>query len=311
MGVATVSRVLNDSPLVSERTNRRVRTAIEELGYRRNLSARKLSLGRSQAIGVIAPFFTSASVVERMRGVASRLTERGYDLVLFDVEDPRQRDDAFAGFLRPVRVDGAIVISLPLRDEEVAALRRDALPVVLVDTVHPDLPHIAIDDVLGGRLAAEHLLAKGHRHVGFIGDEPRNPFGFTSSEDRRKGFREALGDARLSEVVGVDGRAAAHAAAVDLLVGDDRPSAVFAASDVQAIGVLEAAAELGLNVPEDVAVIGFDDIEMASVLGLTTVRQPLFATGAVAADLLLAQLEDARRDRVRLAPLEVVERRTT
>ena len=311
VGVATVSRVLNDSPLVSERTNRRVRTAIEELGYRRNLSARKLSLGRSQAIGVIAPFFTSASVVERMRGVASRLTERGYDLVLFDVEDARQRDDAFAGFLRPGRVDGAIVISLPLRDEEVVALRRDALPVVLVDTVHPDLPHIAIDDVLGGRLAAEHLLAKGHAHVGFIGDEPRNPLGFTSSEDRRKGFREAIGDARLSEAIGVDGRAAAHAAAIDLLVGDDHPTAVFAASDIQAIGVLEAAAELGLRVPDDVAVIGFDDIEMASVLGLTTVRQPLFATGAIAADLLLSQLEDAQREPVQLAPLEVVERRTT
>jgi DNA-binding LacI/PurR family transcriptional regulator len=311
VGVATVSRVLNESPLVSERTHRRVRTAIEELGYRRNLSARKLSLGRAQAIGVIAPFFTSASVVERMRGVASRLTDRGYDLVLFDVEDPRQRQDALAGFARPGRVDGAIVISLPLRDEEVAALRRDSLPVVLVDTVHPDLPHIAVDDVHGGWLAAQHLRAKGHEHLGFIGDEPRNPFGFTSSEDRRKGFHGGMGDARLTEAVGANGRAAARAAATDLLVGDDRPTAVFAASDMQAIGVLEAAAELGLRVPDDVAVIGFDDIEMASVVGLTTVRQPLFATGAVAADLLLAQLEESVSGRVELEPLEVVERRTT
>jgi LacI family transcriptional regulator/LacI family repressor for deo operon, udp, cdd, tsx, nupC, and nupG len=311
VGVATVSRVLNGSPLVSVATHRRVRDAIEELGYRRNISARKLSLGRAQAVGVVAPFFTSASVVERLRGVASRLADRGYDLVLFDVENLQQRADAFAGFVRPDRVDGALVISLPLRDAEVAALRRDALPVVLLDTVHPELPHIAIDDVLGGRLAAAHLLAKGHRHVGFVGDEPLNPFGFTSSEDRRAGFRDALGDVRLTEAVGAHGRPGARVAARELLVGQDPPTAVFAASDVQAIGVLEAAGDLGLRVPDDLAVVGFDDIELASVLGLTTVRQPLFATGAVAADLLLALLEDGAPARVALEPLEVIERRTT
>jgi LacI family transcriptional regulator/LacI family repressor for deo operon, udp, cdd, tsx, nupC, and nupG len=311
VGVATVSRVLNDSPLVSDAANRRVREAIAELGYRRNLSARKLSLGRAHAIGVVAPFFTSASVVERLRGAASRLAERGYDLVLFDVENSQQRTDAFAGFARPDRVDGALVISLPLLDAEVAALRRDGLPVVLIDVTHPDLPHIAIDDVLGGRLAAQHLLARGHRHMAFLGDDPRNPFGFTSSEDRRTGFRAALGDARVIEVFGPHGREPAARLAHDLLVGDDHPTAVFAASDVQAIGVLEAAGELGLRVPEDLAVIGFDDIEMASVLGLTTVRQPLFATGVVATDLLLALLGDGPPVPVELEPLVVVERRTT
>ena len=309
--MATVSRVLNDSDLVSESTNRRVRSAIEELGYRRNLSARKLSLGRAHAIGVVAPFFTTASVVERVRGVSSRLADRGYDLVLFDVENARQRTDAFEGFARPDRVDGALVISLPLHDDEIAALRRDGLPVVLVDTVHPDLPHIAVDDVRGGRLAAEHLLAKGHRHVAFVGDAPRNPFGFRSSEDRREGFRAALGDVELVEALDAEGRDGARAAAMLMLVGDDRPTAVFAASDMQAVGVLEAAADLALRVPEDVAVIGFDDIELAAVLGLTTVRQPLFATGAVAADLLLAQLEEDVPAPPAIEPLAVVERRTT
>ena len=311
VGVATVSRVLNDSPLVSAATHRRVSAAIEELGYRRNLSAQKLSLGRSHAVGVVAPFFTSASVVERLRGAAARLAERGYDLVLFDVENRQQRADAFAGFARPDRVDGALVISLPLFDEEVAALRRDELPVVLIDVAHPELPHIAIDDVLGGRMAADHLLAKGHRHLAFVGDSPNNVFGFTSSEDRRSGFMEAAGDARVDEAVGPHGRDEAKRLARDLLVGDDRPTAVFAASDVQAIGVLEAAFDLGLRVPQDVAVIGFDDIEMASVVGLTTVRQPLYATGVVATDLLLALLGDGRPEPVDLAPLEVVERRTT
>jgi DNA-binding LacI/PurR family transcriptional regulator len=311
VGVATVSRVLNDSPLVSETTHRRVRAAIDELGYRRNLSARKLSLGRANAIGVVAPFFTSASVVDRLRGVATRLAERGYDLVLFDIENARQRADAFGAFARPDRVDGALVISLPLTDAEVDTLRRDALPVVLIDASHPDLPHIAIDDVLGGRLAAEHLLSRGHRHVAFVGDEPGNPFGFRASEDRRAGFRAALGDARIEEALAPHGREHAARSARGLLTGDEHPTAVFAASDVQAIGVLETAAELGLRVPEDVAVIGFDDIEVASIVGLTTVRQPLYETGVVGTDLLLALLGDGEPAPVGLEPLVVVERRTT
>ena len=312
VGVATVSRVLNGSHSVSEATHRRVRAAIDELGYRRNLSARNLSLGRAHAVGVVAPFFTTMSVVERVRGVSSRLADRGYDLVLFDVENTRQRADAFEAFVRRDRVDGALVISLPLRDDELAALRRDALPVVLVDGMHPDVPHIAVDDELGGRLAAEHLLAKGHRHVAFVGDTPHNPFGFHSSEDRRAGFRSVLADARVDEALEADGREGARAAARELLArADDRPSAVFAASDMQAVGVLEAAADLGLRVPDDVGVIGFDDIEFAAVLGLTTVRQPLFATGAIGADLLLAQLGEDVPPPPAIEPLTVVARRTT
>jgi DNA-binding LacI/PurR family transcriptional regulator len=316
VSVATVSRVLNDIPIVRTEMRDRVRAAIAELGYRPSSAARSLSLGRSQAIGVVAPFFAAPSVVERLRGVSQRAGGHGYGLMLFDVETPQQRADAFRDFARRDRVDGLLVISLPLYDEEVDALTRDRLPVVMVDTGHPRVPNVVIDDARGGELAAEHLLERGHRRVGFVGDLPVNPFGFTSSEQRRRGFRRALRRAGIElapafERLGRHGREEARALATDLLGARDRPTAVFAASDTQAVGVLEAAQELGLRVPEDVAVIGFDDIEMAAPLGLSTVRQPLRESGAMGADLLLAEIAGHRPPPGDLTPLAVVARRTT
>ena len=192
VSVATVSRVLNEIPVVRSEVRERVRAAIAELGYRPSSTARNLSLGRSQAIGVVAPFFTTPSVVERLRGVVGARLDHGYGLMLFDVETPDQRAGAFRDFARLDRVDGLLVISLPLYDDEVTALERDHLPVVMVDIGHPRVPHVVTDDVRGGELAAEHLISRGHRRIGFVGDLPPSPFGFTSSEHRREGFRRAL-----------------------------------------------------------------------------------------------------------------------
>jgi len=317
VSVATVSRVLNQLPDVSLQTRDHVRSTMERLGYRRSATARNLSVGRAQSIGVVAPFFTSASVVERVRGISDILAERGYDLVLFDVETVRQREDAFHDFASRARVDGLIVISLPLSDDEVATVQRADLPVVLVDIGHPHLAHVVIDDVHGGQLATEHLLAKGHERIAFIGDLPTNPFGFTSSERRREGFRRALAHARITpddqlELRGPHGREHARALARTVLDRKKRPTAVFAASDVQAFGVLETARELGLRVPDDVAVIGFDDIEPAATIGLTTVRQPLRQSGMRGAELLIAAIDGGERAPIaEFEPLDVIQRLTT
>lgn len=314
VGVGTVSRVLNDSPSVTQATHARVIKAIDQLGYRRSSTARSLSLGRSHAVGVVAPFFTSPSIVERLRGVVERLSERGYALVLFSIETPQHGTAALHELARP-RVDGLLVISLPLSDEELGGLRQDDLPIVLIDVGHDELPHVVIDDVLGGELATEHLLEKGHERIGFVGDVPTNPFGFTSSERRRQGFRRAMSRIKAADAregLGRFGRDEAKCLAEELLGEEDPPTAIFAASDTQAIGVLEAAGALGLRVPEDLAVIGFDDIEMAGVVGLTTVRQPLYATGARGADLLLQAIEGSDDVAIEeLEPLAVVERDTT
>src|SRR4051794_24770886 len=317
VSAATVSRVLNDSPLVVEATRERVLAAVDELGYQLNATARTLSSGQAQAIGVVVPFLETQSVIERLRGVVERLRRCGYDLLLADVEAPEARADAIRDLARRGRVAGLLFVSLPVLDHEVEALARDELPAVLLDVPHPRLPHVVIDNVHGGELAAGHLLARGHQRIAFVGDHPTNAYGFTSSEDRRRGFHAGLARAGLDldpalEWFGPHGRDEACAAAEALLRRKDPPSAIFATSDLQAIGVLKAAAKVGARVPEDVAVIGFDDVDLAEIVGLTTIRQPLREGGALAADLLLAAIAHGVHDPVEeLQELTVVERRTT
>jgi DNA-binding LacI/PurR family transcriptional regulator len=315
VGVGTVSRVLNDSPGVAHATRKRVRAVMDELGYRPSATARNLSLGRTQTLGVIAPFFTSPSVVERLRGIDDVVGESVYDLTLFNIETREQRRTALRRFARRERVDGVIVMSLPLTVAEVRALDRDGMPTVLVDVAQGMLPHVAIDDVAGGALAARHLLDAGHRRVAFIGDVKDEAFGFASSERRLQGFRDALREAGATLPAGYVkrgpfGRESAGRLTRQLLGLRQRPTAVFAASDVQAFGVLDAAARVGLIVPDDLSVMGFDDIELAAAIGLTTVRQPLRESGRIGAQLLLGALDGDGRTPAVLPDLAVVERRT-
>jgi DNA-binding LacI/PurR family transcriptional regulator len=317
VSVATVSRVLNRTARVAPAKAADVQRAIDDLGFRPNSLARALSLGRTGTVGVIAPFFTHLGTLGRLRGITDRVAAEDYDLMIFDVETPRQRVDALVKLARRDRVDGLLVVSVPLADDEVARLRRDALPVVLVDVAHPALSRVTIDDVGGGRIAAEHLIDRGHTRIGFVGDLPGNPLGFTSSEYRLAGYRDALTaagiavDERLIRR-GVHGRESARALAAELLAGPEPPSAVFAASDTQAIGVLEAARAAGLDVPGKLAVVGFDDVEFAGILGLTTVRQPLAQIGGDAMELLLSELRDGSNDPVEIVhPLTLIQRRTT
>jgi LacI family transcriptional regulator, galactose operon repressor len=315
VGVGTVSRVLNDAPGVADATRERVRAVMDELGYRPSSTARNLSLGRTQTLGVVAPFFTSPSVVERLRGIDDVIGDSAYDLTLFNIETLEQRHAALRRFARRTRIDGVIVISLPLTVAEARAMGRDGLPAVLVDVANSDLPHVAIDDVEGGAIATRHLLDAGHHQIAFVGDVKDIEFGFASSERRLEGFQSALCDAGVALPPGYVkrgpfGRASASRLARQLLALRRRPTAIFAASDVQAFGVLDAAARAGLAVPEDLSVIGFDDIELASAIGLTTVRQPLRESGQAGARLLLSALDGGAGGAVELPGLTVVKRRT-
>jgi DNA-binding LacI/PurR family transcriptional regulator len=315
VGVGTVSRVLNDAPGVAAATRQRVRAVMDELGYRPSSTARNLSLGRTLTLGVVAPFFTSPSVVERLRGIDDVVGESDYDLTLFNIETIEQRRAAMRRFARRARVDGVIVISLPMTAGEVRALQRDGLPVVCVDVANSPLPYVAIDDVEGGAIATSHLLAAGHTRVAFVGDVKDVAFGFASSERRLEGFRRALAEAGLTLPAsyvkrGPFGRESAGRLARQLLALRRRPTAVFAASDVQAFGVLDAAARAGLAVPEDLSVIGFDDIELAAAIGLTTVRQPLRESGQLGARMLLGAVEGRKLAPDGLPKLAVVSRRT-
>ena len=288
VGVGTVSRVLNDSPLVADATRSRVLDAIAQLGYRPNSLARGLSLGKTSTVGVVAPYFTTASVIERLRGIEAVIAPTEYRFMLLNVENPAQRDRAFQSIASGEHTDGVIVISLHPGD----STQSWSQPVVFLDVRVPGAPSLFIDNQEAGRQATLHLLALGHRKIAFIGDLEDRPLAFTSSSHRRLGYESALVEAGIEIrdgyiACGPHGRAVAHRMTRSLLELDDPPTAIFAASDVQALGVLEAARTAGLQVPGDLSVMGFDDIEVAAYLGLSTVHQPLERSGRLAAQRLL------------------------
>src|SRR5918997_1709659 len=315
VGVGTVSRVLNGSPAVSATTRRRVLDAIATLDYQPSPAARALSTGRTNAIAVVAPFFTQPSVIERLRGVSHALANEGYQLILHDVERADQRRELFRSLAGRGTIDGLLAISLAPTEREARRMKQAGVPIVLLDRSHPTLPCITIDDVEGGRMAAEHLLALGHRKIAFLGDEEANLFGFDSSAHRREGFEAALSAAGVPPppewvLRRPQGRDAARVAGAELLARSPRPTAVFAASDVQAIGVLEAAQAVGLPVPEELSLIGFDNVGTAGYTGLTTVAQPLEEIGRLGADLLLRAVSGEAIPSRRM-PLEIIVRGST
>jgi DNA-binding LacI/PurR family transcriptional regulator len=297
VSVATASRALNGSAVVSDATRQRILAVVQELGFAPSRAARHLSLGQTLTVGVVISFLTRPQAAERLRGVDAVLSDSDFDLVIYNVETVEKRDHYLSTLAASQRTDGLLVISLPPSAETAAQLARAPVPVVFVD-VHPsvvDFPRVNGDDEAGGRIAGEHLLELGHRGIGFVGDAPDNPFGFTSSHDRQAGLFRALRDAGVEIVddwvgLGAHGRYEARELAQRMLSGVERPTAIFAASDTQALGVIAAARDLGLNVPDDLSVIGYDDIEAADYVGLTTVRQQLFASGRLGAELLLAEI---------------------
>lgn len=317
---ATASRVLNGNARVDPETRERVLAAIAELDYAPSATARSLSVGRTLTIGVVTTYLTRPQAAERLRGVDAVLGDSGFDQVIYNVETVDKRDQYLHGLARAGRMDGLLVISLPLSDDAVSRLASSSIPVVAVDAHTPaveGLPHVLGDDVVGGVLATRHLLELGHRRIAYIGDAFENPFGFTSSRHRYMGYERILRRARLGPdldlvALGAHGRYQARELAARMLAAADRPTAIFAASDTQALGAITAAREAGLRIPEDLSVVGYDDIEIADYVGLTTVRQGLFESGRVAAELLLAEIRErsAEPARVVLAP-ELVIRGTT
>lgn len=318
VGIGTVSRVLNDHPAVTEATRAKVRAAIASLNYHPSRTARALSRRQTGSLAIVMPFFTEPAAVERLRGVVEAVDESSFEIVLFNVDHASRRSTRFAQLARGDVADGALVLSLRPTDDEVGLLRARGLPVVFVDADVPGFPRYVVDDTEGGRLAGRHLLELGHERIGFVGDDVDPAFQFTSSARRRQGLAEALRDGgrpldQRYVRLGPHAREVARQLAVELLLQPEPPTAIFAHSDTQALGVLEAAECLGRQVPDDLSVVGFDDIEAARVAGLTTVHQPLHESGRLGARRLLALLEgesDPDDERVELR-LGLVERRST
>ncbi len=296
-------------------------SAIRALGFRRSKVARQLSTGiQHRNIGVILPFITHPSFVERLRGIQLALDhqDNDFNLVLYNVTEPDRYHEQLLAIIAQAAVDGLLIATLDVSDEQRDLLAEAAIPfVTLSDACTGELNCISPDNTYGGCMAAEHLLEIGHRRVAYVGDEFPNVYGFPTSELRYKGYRSALkkyGVPYRSEYVclGTHGEETAHRLTEHLLALPEPPTAIFAMSDIQAVGCILAIREAGLRVPEDMSVIGFDDVQLSRYIGLTTVRQHLEQSGYLGMQLLLNMLTTPDNVVPRpLPPLELIVRGTT
>lgn len=319
VSISTVSRVLNAPNSVNPETRQRVMVAIDALHFVPRAEASARARRATRRIGVLAPFFAYLpSFSQRLRGITSALSDSTYELVVYNANSETNTRTQLANLPISRRIDGLIVMSIVLGDDEVERFTRNHLPTVTIELTHSELSGIEIDNVAGGCLAARYLLERGYRELAFVGDNKEFIHGYTSSTNlsRLEGFRSQLSDAGITlpedrVQFGSYHLEDGYVMTQRLLALPNPPEAIFAASDTLALGVLKAARERGMHTPEQLAVIGFDDVDIADYIGLTTITQSLDESGRVAVDLLMARLADENRpiQHVRL-PMQVIKRQT-
>ncbi len=317
VGIGTVSRVVNNNPGVKSTTRDRVQAAIDKLHYMPDPIARSMISKRTNSLGVIVPFFTRPFFMEVLRGVEIVSDRMGRELVLYNVETNAQRDRLFSELPMRRKVDGLLVVSLTPDDAAACRLRDSGLSVVLIDAYSPLFTSLVVNNVEGAYQAVRCLIEKGHQRIGFINGEIEGNFKFNQANDRLIGFHRAFGEAGLlfepeMAVTSEWNRAGGKQAALQLLSQQKRPTAIFTASDMQAVGVLEAAKALGISIPEQLSVIGFDGIEVSELLELSTMQQPMQTMGEVGATELLSLIDNpARPPELMRFDTRLVERHTT
>jgi LacI family transcriptional regulator len=300
VSVGTVSNVLNRPDIVAETTRIRVQDAIKDLGFIRNESARQLRAGRSRTIGLVVldvanPFFTDVA-----RGVEDEASELGLAVILCNTDDEPAKEAQYLALLEEHRVQGILITPVSASDERLAVLQRRGTPVVLVDSQSPagDQCSVSVNDVHGGELAVAHLLDIGHDRLGFIG----GPTSLRQVADRHQGALRPLDRAgrdpdSLSMIatpaLNVPAGRTAGAQLADLPAAT-RPTAVFCSNDLLAMGLLQEMTARRIRVPEDLAIVGYDDIDFAAAAAvpLSSVRQPRNLLGRTAARLLLDEAID-------------------
>ena len=293
----TVSHVINKTRFVSAETTERVMLAMDELGYRPNALARSLRRGETHTLGLILPDSANPFFAEMGRVIEIEAFQHGYSVVLCNTDDNAQKETVYAQVLSTKQVDGTIFVAAGEESDSVETLLHQGMPLILVDRLLPGISTdvVLIDNRQGGAQAARCLVSAGRRRISCIS----GPSYLTSSAGRLNGFLDEL------QKLGIDASQVAvergdfhpesgYQAALSLLGSADGPQAVFCCNDMMAIGLYRAAAELGLRIPEDVAVVGFDDINLSSYLNppLTTISQPKQQIGRAVVELLLERINE-------------------
>ncbi len=317
VSIATVSRVLNSPGQVKEETRNNVLRAIDELGYYPEVLARERARKNMGHIGVITPFFTIPSITQRLSGIANALVGTPYNLTIFPVESKKRLDNYYAELPYSHLVDGLIILTLPIDELSLKRFEKSNIHLMFIESRLQGHSSIEYDNQHGGRLAAEHFINKGHKHCAFIGNSSVPEYALNQEEDRLEGYRETLQRhgidlpndyVKLPVLHSRDQEQQIH----DLLNMGIPPSAIFTSTDELALRVLKIAQNRHVHIPEDLAIIGFDDIEFASYLELTTISQSLYKSGKLAAEHLIAEILDPSRPLGNtFIPLTLIERKTT
>lgn len=295
---STVSRVINNHPNVNRTTRFRVQEAIKQCGYRPNAVARSLATNKTHILAMVIPeaitkLFTDAYFPLMLRGATEGCNRRGYQLILSLFTTSVDQHEMHDRVLRSGYLDGVITANAALDDHMIPVLLEDAIPFMNIGR-HPDdrVPYVDSDNIGGARTATEHVIRLGHQRIATI----TGPLHMTPAQDRLQGFMEVMAAHHLRVDEGAVGEgdfteAGGRAAMLRLL--SVQPTAVFVASDSMAIGAIKAIRDTGLRVPEEISIVGFDDIPSAVTIEpeLTTVRQPIERLGQLAVEMLIDRLD--------------------
>ncbi|HEU5138473.1 MAG TPA: LacI family DNA-binding transcriptional regulator [Bacillales bacterium] len=299
VAVSTASYALNGKNKVSSSTKRKVELAARQLNYQKNGIASDLKKSQTKTIALILSDISGPFFSEIIKGVQKITMENGYDLIAcssFEGED-----SIAVKFLKEKRVDGVVVFAHTIKDETVLDAAREGFPIVVLDRYidHELIINISIDNVHGGFLATEYLIKQGHKDIAFIS----GPMDAIDNQRRLEGFRKALRQYDLSEhkrwnIIGNFTQSGGYEATKMMIMQGRLPTAVFFANDEMAIGGLKAFNERGIRVPEEISIIGFDDMLLSSYVNpaLTTVRQPEYEAGSLAAHLIFQVLDGQKPD---------------
>ncbi|MBT2401995.1 LacI family DNA-binding transcriptional regulator [Streptomyces sp. ISL-100] len=316
VSVGTVSNVINRPESVTEETRARVLATIDQLGYVRSESARQLRAGRSRIISLLVLDMANPFFVDVAAGAERSARAAGLGVMLCNSGQSAAEESEYLGLFSEQRVRGVLITPVDPTGRNLRSFKRHGIPYVLVDRVAPTTEgcSVSVDDVTGGALAVRHLIAEGHTEIAYVS----GPLHLGQCQDRRAGALQALAEAglpadrlRLIEAERLD-VAAGRDSGARLLGMSSRPTAVFCANDLLALGVLQVLYGAGVSVPDDIALVGYDDIEFAAAAAvpLTSVRQPAFQMGRMATDLLIEETGDAadthQHQRIVLQPELVV-----
>ena len=295
---ATVSRVINDSPNVKPQTREKVQKAIKELNYYPNSLARGMRSKKTNSIGLLLADITNPFYAETAKTIIERAGKNDYSIILCTTNNDIIEQQKYIDVLLQRKVDGFIFASVHWKDPSLAAVMEAGVPYILYNrktSAYKNLNYVVLDNELGAYLAVEHLYKLGHRRIAMI----RGPHTFSTGKERSSGYLKALKEFGLLHdekliVQGEYSEKQSYDSAMKLFSSDNRPTAVFASNDLMALSVYDAALSCGLSVPSDIALVGFDDIEIAShrAIELTTVSQNRNMMAEIAFDTLRKNIEN-------------------